>query len=282
MKRLHLLLLVLLAVTTRSEGQITIIGHWRLGEADVGAVAGNVTISSPSINSAQSAYHLTKEGVSPYYDADTPSSLLTPAGTSTLSMSFNGAATGYGGYYVGLSGSGGSLPVSTQNFALEAWIKPANTNVGARVIATVGDKDSGYALVQSGTALEVRFGSGASAVITYSGLATTGWTHVALVRDTTTATMYVNGASEGFSNATIGAFAASSEYFGIGEQPAGGGSQNFVGLIDEVRYFTYTGTFDASMLNYTAVPEPATSAVLAALAVLGVTVWLRPRPVGGS
>lgn len=275
MNTLRLLPALLLAITLNSHAQVTMIGHWRLGENDAGATASAATVSS-TVNNAQATYSLTKEG-SIYYSADTPSSLQTPVGASTLSMSFNGVGT-YAGYYRAISGWGGDLPAFTTNVAIEAWIKPANLTVDDRVILTLGRPDTGFAILQNGADIEVRYGSAQAVQISTSGLTSTAWTHVAFVRGATTGTLYVNGVSVGYTSATVPAFNAMTTYFGLGEQPGTPGAQNFVGLIDEVRYFTFTeGSFNTSMLNCAAVPEPSTYAAAAGLVALLFAGWRRRR-----
>lgn len=273
MKTYQLIPVVLLTLVLNAHAQVTVIGRWRLGENDPGATASAATIGA-TVNLAQATYSLTKEGTV-FYSADTPSSSLTPLGQSTLSMSFTGAGT-YNGYYRAISGWGGDLPAHTTNVAVEAWIKPANLTLDDRVILTLGRDNSGFAILQNGSDLEVRYGTSMVARIVSSGLSLTEWTHVAFVRGTTTGTLYVNGTAVGYTTATIPAFDAITTYFGVGEQPSAPGGQNFVGLIDEVRYFTFTeGSFNTSMLNYAAVPEPSTYAAVGGLAALLLAGWRR-------
>jgi hypothetical protein len=254
----------LLATAVSVQAQVTVIGRWRLGEADAGATAGGASAGS-TVNSASASYALTRES-SHTYSADTPSPSRLSLGASTLSIQFSGVGT-YSGYYREMGGS--SIPTYSQNVGIEAWIKPADTTAGARVVVTVGDQDSGYAILQSGSALEVRYGTTGAALATFTGVSTSEWTHVALVRGSSEATFYVNGVSAGTIATAVPGWAASFEYFGIGQQPRGPGGQNFVGNIDEVRYFTYSGAFDTSMLNHVAaVPEPAGLAL-----ALGLGAW---------
>jgi MYXO-CTERM domain-containing protein len=278
MKLNILRLLVLFMSASAGFAQITWQTWWRLGENDPGAGDGVVTnaLAFNAIPTNDPNYHLNKEDGPDFYRADTPSASLLRFGPSTLSAEFNGTGT-YGGYSIGIEGTTANMPSPAEYFGLEAWFKAANSTSGQRVILTVGDQDSGYAIMQNGSAIVVRFGSNTSQLD--ASLNAGVWTHVALVADDATATLYVNGTSVGsYATGTIGW--EGSNYFGVGSQPRSPGGENFVGLIDEVRYFEYNSAtgFNPGMLNYaTAVPEPATYAGWAGLAVLGIAALRRRR-----
>jgi hypothetical protein len=104
------------------------------------------------------------------------------------------------------------------------------------------------------------------------------WTNIAAVWDFGTLTLYQNGANVG--TFTPGDFANvpfESSDLTIGAGYNGGLVDRFSGSIDEVRLFTWTGSFDTTMLNYpaSAIPEPATTTALAGAAVLCLAAWRR-------
>jgi len=105
-------------------------------------------------------------------------------------------------------------------------------------------------------------------------LATNTWYQVALVNDTSAGTLslYLNGALEttsgiSFNDPSTGALSLGGN---------GSGGDLFTGKLDEARIFTFApGTFNTSMLAYSAVPEPSTYAALFGVAVLGAAAWRR-------
>ncbi|MCI0747523.1 MAG: LamG domain-containing protein, partial [Verrucomicrobia subdivision 3 bacterium] len=82
-----------------------------------------------------------------------------------------------------------------------------------------------------------------------SGPATAGvWTHLALVRNNGTATLYVNGVASGSSTASPNMPAGS---FAIGAQPQSLAAEFFAGALDEVRVFSFNpGQFSPDGLSY--------------------------------
>src|SRR5262249_46356534 len=82
------------------------------------------------------------------------------------------------------------LTTLANNFGIEAWVKPNSTN-GFAIIAYNGPNTNGWGLVRSGNVFQGFFsgvafvGSGAAPLNT--------WTHLALVRASGVATLYVNG-----------------------------------------------------------------------------------------
>lgn len=269
--------ILFLALGSAALSQITIIGRWRLGENDSGAGNGVAAID-PTIDFSGNGWNLNRESTAIAYSSDTPSASLTPLGASTLSMNFDGTGS-YGGYSIGINGWNENMPAYANNVVIEAWIKPSDTNAGSREIIGLGTQTSGYQIMQSGTNLEFRYGTSSAAVYTYSGLTTSAWTYVGLVIDNNQAALYVNGASSPtYSTASMPALQTTSHYFSIGEMATTPGGENFVGLIDEARYFTFnTGTFTPAMLNYGAIPEPSTWALLLGFGALGGAMWRRRR-----
>ena len=164
----------------------TLIGWWRLGEIDPGAssTSGSNATKNPTKDSSGNGWDLTRDATTLTYSSDTPSASQMPiSGASTFSMSFDGSSN-WGGYSRGVNGNTAVEPTAmttlAKDFALEAWIKPANTTTGSlpREIIGIGRWDSGVQIMQNGTTLEVSYGSnptlGGTIKITYpSSVSTT-------------------------------------------------------------------------------------------------------------
>ncbi len=258
MKRLPLFFLMTLTSFAAAHAQ-TVVGLWRMGEDDVGAVAGNA-VNSPSTPSFGTA--LGKSGGALTYSSNTPGA------ASSLAVSFNG------GYYAATPASGLGL---TNNFTLETWVNFTSVST-TQWVMVVGTSFFSVGIQLDGTTGKVggavtnnttgNFAFGQS-----SALSTSTWYHVALVVDNVgTGTFYLNG--HALPNpATIGTFGSR---FLLGADSEG--AAKLSGLLDQTDVFTFsTGTFSPSMLNYStfAVPEPSTSAALAGIATLGLAVWRR-------
>jgi len=154
--------------------------------------------------------------------------------SSSLSLNFANSAFA----------SNSIVSTATDNFGIEAWVKPAAVSAG-QVIAYNGATDtSGWGLIVSGSNYLALFGG---RDVWGSGTATPNiWTHVALVRSGGVATIYTNGIAAGTSLATpnvpVGRFA-------LAAPPQSPTSQFLTGLVDEVRVFTFApGQFSTNDL----------------------------------
>jgi 1-phosphatidylinositol phosphodiesterase len=214
----------------------TPLAFWRLGEDDPAAANGTTVTTS----SNQSGGALTFNGPATYDSAVSP----VAAGwlDSRLGVSFAAGSSGTCGLVAGLDGS----TAITDNFGIELWVKP-NDTTGTKCLAYNGHTGtSGWGLYQFGANYGALFGG---VIIFGSGPATAGvWTHLALVRDNGTATLYVNGVASGTvpdsPNVPAGRFAA-------GAQPQTLAAEFFAGALDEVRVFTFApGQFSPNSLSY--------------------------------
>jgi len=210
---------------------VTVIDYYRLGEADTNALAG-ATVNSNSTDSA-STKHLARVGT-PAYSSDVSAGAALRAG-SRLAVSFSGS-----GQYL----TNTILTNVTDNFGIEAWVRP-NSVSGGHTIAYNGHTGSnGWGLHQSSSNYTALFGG----VIQFGAapVATNVWTHVAVVRASGTATLYVNGIPIATSGSGVGVPAGG---FAIGAPGQGTLTENFNGLIDEVRVFTFgAGLFSTNDL----------------------------------
>lgn len=218
-----------LAPTPAADAAITVVSYWRLGESDPGA--GKGITATNTIDSVGS--HNLKFSGQAYYSNDVDLAALAHVGSSR-SVSFGSGAFA----------SNSIVSTATDNFGIEAWVKPASVSAG-QVIAYNGATDtSGWGIIVSGSNYLALLGG---RDIWGSGTATPNvWTHVALVRDGGLATIYTNGIAAGTSlsgpNVPVGNFA-------VAVPPQAPASQFLTGLVDEVRVFTFTpGQFSTNDL----------------------------------
>lgn len=110
---------------------------------------------------------------------------------TTRAVPFNGSSP----YF-----SDAVLTPVTDNFGIEAWVKPGTLS-GTHVIVDNGNGSStGWAIREFNGTYQaelsgiLRFGTGAVTL--------NGWTHLALVRDSGTASLHVNGVAAGTDKGT--------------------------------------------------------------------------------
>jgi len=129
-----------------------------------------------------------------------------------------------GNDYVNL-GSPASLAVA--NTTIEAWIKPSSVS-GYYLI--YGLKNLPKLYINSSGKLELYNAAAANTVLTPNV-----WTHVVVTSDGTNVRYYVNGVPDG--TVAHAAWSTTPSQVKIGQDPAGT-TQNFLGLIDEVRIYS--------------------------------------------
>ncbi len=251
---LRLLVVGLAAAITGSAQTTTHL--YRAGENDSGAGNG-VALAGTTIDAAGST-NLSLAGAG---SATYTSSTYAPG--SSLAFSFGG-----GNYYAGAVDT--SLTTSA-SFVMELWFKPSSLSGTQALFYNGNTGGNGVGIVLSGDKLTGlaggRFFAGGTTVLT-----TGTWYHAALVSSGGTITYYLNGVSEtsraaNFINPTSGAMA-------IGGNNSG--AELFNGMIDQAKIFTFTaGTFNTSMLSYSAIPEPSTYAAILGFLALGLAAWRR-------
>jgi sugar lactone lactonase YvrE len=229
-----LVLALNLALSPAASAAITVVSYWRIGEFDPGASPGTTT---PTIRDASvGAHHLKITGPA-YYSNDVAVAAVAHV-SSSLSLNFTSSAFA----------SNSIVSTATDNFGIEAWVKPASVNAGQVIAYNGSTATSGWGIMVSGSNYLALFGG---RDIWGVGAATPNvWTHVALVRDSGVATIYTNGIAAGtsvaFPNVPSGDFA-------LAAPPQAPNSQFLTGLVDEVRVFTFApGQFSTNdlLLNH--------------------------------
>ncbi|MDD5704648.1 MAG: LamG domain-containing protein [Kiritimatiellae bacterium] len=220
--KIHGSLLVIWLGLTAANAAITVDAHFRLGENDPGAAAGQ-----PGQNPTRDVTGTLSLSIGA--GAPTNSSLVSaPAAAhtgSTLSMQFPGATR----YTTNVA-----LNASTDNYGLEAWFRPESLS-GSQIIAMNGNGNAGagYGLwLYNGAFRAIKY----PASYLSSGLSATAgqWYHLALVVTSGVGRVYVNGLA---SDPLIPTTGVPSGGFAIGSEP--NGNNPFNGYVDEVRLFHF-------------------------------------------
>ena len=165
-----------------------------------------------------------------------------------------------------------SLTFGTGDFSVEAWINLDQVGINQAVIDNRGDNNFlGYLLaVNSSNQLQVGFSDGADgATITQAGttaLAADTWYHVAATFDRNgNATLYVNGTAEGTASIAGEAGAIGTQDIQIGGESAASGTafSNFMGMMDEVRFWNDVRTAQEIGDNYNEQIDPSSAGLVA-------------------
>jgi hypothetical protein len=141
-------------------------------------------------------------------------------------------------------------------YSLDVPVNAAVSISDSHFVAYNGNTGSnGWGILQDGSSGHFIALFGGVVVMDSNLVPTNQWTHLALVRDSGTATFYVNGVAGG---TTSGAPFPPNGSFAIGAVPENPATGLFNGQIDEVRAFTFApGAFQMNDLLYNAaVPVP--------------------------
>ena len=242
---------------------ITVVGDWRMGES------GRVGESDPGVISGEPASFLVDATGGHNLNVQGPASYQSDVGVEALAHTASFLCVDFTGSSFA---SNSIVSTAVNNFGIEAWVNPTEVT-SDQIIAYNGDTaTSGWGIMISGSAYSALYGG---KVIFSAGTAVPGvWTHVAVVRDNGTSTLYINGVAISTSPATPN---VPVDNFAVGAPPFNPDNQFFTGLIDEVRVFTFaTGQFSNTdlLINSTLTPvttEPA-SAITGDTATLSAAV----------
>ncbi len=214
---------------------VTVLNYWHMGEDDpmVQGVNGSATANDSvgTNNLANSAFVI--NGI--FYFYPTYSSAVSVAAASdagsTLALYYSDDELA----------SGNVIPGLTNNFGIELWVCPV-TSSSCFIAYNGNTANNGWGLFQNGMAFSAVFGGG----ITFGNVpaATNVWTHLALVCNNGTTTLYTNGAVAATTNSLpaspVGNFLLAAD---------SAGRENFSGFMDEVRVFTFSpGQFSTNDL----------------------------------
>lgn len=138
----------------------------------------------------------------------------------------------------------------TANFTVEFWFRAADV-VGNQGLVAIGNESSGRQNIylSSSTPKLNPYGLG-DTISSSSNISINTWYHLAIVRSSTTVTMYLNGSSVG--SATISGTFANANGLYVGD--ISDGAISFNGWIDEVRVSNiarYTANFTPSTTAFT-------------------------------
>jgi hypothetical protein len=137
-------------------------------------------------------------------------------------------------------------PLTTQvdNITMETWVKAdtiSSADTYIRIMYNGNSSNSGYGIYLAGASKSVAILVGGLAVITPSTpvtLNTGQWYHIAAVRDNGAWKLYVNGVLQPLTNFTIPN--TPTQQFSVGNSYYS--NENFVGCIDETRFWTVART----------------------------------------
>ena len=139
-------------------------------------------------------------------DSSTNNFSLTAVGDARAS-NFSPYVTGWSAYFDGTgdylsAASNAAFAFGTSNFTIEAWIFPTSTTSYRTIFTSRGTAANAVFFgLDNGTLFPVLFTS--AAVVTSSvAVSLNAWNHVALVRNSGTSTIYVNGVSGGSASNT--------------------------------------------------------------------------------
>jgi hypothetical protein len=306
--------LLIVSAVPAARAAVTVEAYYRLGDADPGAVAGNLA-DNPTVDSTTNRLDLTRRGT-PTYSSDVPANFPTAAAAAAdkLSVFFNNNPLSAGPGPIANDGFSRPVPVSlpSYNWGIEAWVKPAAANIpdptaagpdysliaynGRYFSSSAWGTASGLGLFQKGSNYVVRIGTAEKVL---APVTPGKWTHLVFLRYAAANTFYVDGTLQTDTSAAAQTMPVFSDgYLAIGSFPTGlltptgatafdVATNGFYGNVDEVRFFTFNptgpGAFDpsADLLYAAPAPEPATT-TLAATALLPLATRRRQRRQGRS
>jgi hypothetical protein len=170
---------------------------------------------------------------------------------STAQSKFGGASALFDGNadYLETNSNLPALSFGTGDFTFEGWFRFANTNADmALYTGSTSNGDLDIRRVDDNTVRIGRVNTAWDLISGASGITSNTWHHIAIVRQSTTLTIYVDGASKGSTSNSINYTVASQ--IRIGSFGSGGGL-SYNGYMDEMRV--------SNIARYTAAFTPSTT-----------------------
>jgi len=184
-----------------------------------------------------------------FTDSSTNSFTVTESG-SVVQGVFSPYGDNWSNYFGGNTAfqkTSGVTTIGTGDFTVEFWFYPDNVSSGYRTFYD-GRKTSPYSdgvgIFQNGTSIEV-WGNGQK--INQTGVVTAGqWTHLALVRNSGSIQLYINGSASGSSVSLTDNFTSDKRTFGENTVGSGYTVQGYVSNLRETHSAVYTSAFTPS------------------------------------
>lgn len=245
-------LLASAGLMTTSHAAVTLFAEYHLGEAGSIAVStsspldtsGNsrniATVANGSVVTGNTNFHSSAVGSTAYLDT---------------------SATANQGWFQTNLYSG----LQTNNFAFGIYASAASLAAGnLGDVFTLGNSNGSFKLSLTANGWEAKMHVAGSSIGTVGAFAANEWVHLAVIRDNSQTTFYVNGVAQGGTFA--GAPVNNTPHLSV----TPGGTSYFDGRLDEARVVTFTaGESTANVLNTLQVPEPS-AALLGGLGLLAL------------
>ena len=200
-----------------------------------------------------------------FIDNSTNNFTITKAGDVSVSPNIpfasNSSYSTYGSTYFDGTGdvltlASGQFPVlGTNNFTMEAWVYTTSVAAGTGGIFDMWNGGtSAFLLRRSSTSLQI-YVQGSQTIDSGAILNVNTWFHVAVVRNGTTITLYVNGLSVGTPITSYSTSITGNVALGIGGT-ATTGNEGWIGYITDARIVNGTAVYTA---NFTPPTSPLTA-----------------------
>lgn len=240
------------------------LSNVRLGTTAV--YTSNFTPSTTPLTAISGTVLLTCQSNRFIDNSASPKTITTVGSPSVQRFNPFGASTAYSTSVIGGSGyfdgsgdylsvaSNSALQFGTGDFTFECWVYRSSAS-GQIFMADFGASSvSGWGLYDEGSGGNMQFRIGDVDRIAVSPLTAGAWSHVAVVRSGTTATLYVNGTSAG----SYGSASTNLTYSGTNYIGSQNGSSSYInGYMSNVRAVkgtaVYTSTFTPSTSPLTAI-----------------------------